>query len=105
MESYFNWSKVYCVAHEQGNYFIFTVEYGQQKHAGVMLPANVDDIWNMAGSRLVQAISTLGDQAASSHDQVVQQLKDWTAQNLKGKFTIQETDEMGWPPLDEEFMA
>ncbi len=99
MQEYFRWSKVYCIAHEQGSYLLFTVEYGDGKHTGVMLPAVVDDIWNMAGSRVMDTICAEQSAAAASHEEVLRQFREWTAQNLKGRFSIDEVEAMIPPPL------
>ena len=98
MNEFFNWSKVYSVTHAQGSYLIFTVEYGKRKHAGVILPANMDDIWNMAGSRLIDLINT-GQGGAATEEEVVEQLNGWMMQNLKGQFAIRHEEGM-IPPLD-----
>ena len=97
MHEYFKWSKVYNVAHEQGGYFIFTAEYGQNHHTGVILPACIDDIWNMAGSRLIQTIS-MEQQGAQSHEEVLHRLNSWVSINLKGQFKIELNEGMAPPP-------
>ncbi len=98
MEAPFKWSKVYSVSHEQGKYFIFTAEHGAGKHTGVMLPAVMDDIWNMAGSRLMSTIA-FEQRPATTHDEVLQRLSSWTSQNLIGKFVIVPAEAMV-PPAD-----
>jgi hypothetical protein len=100
MNEFFSWSKVYSVTHAQGSYLIFTITYDKEKHAGVILPACVDDIWNMAGSRLMEMINS-GQAGASSDEEVVAQLNEWMAQNLKGKFSIQPAENM-YPPMEFE---
>lgn len=100
MNEYFNWSKVYSVSHTQGSYLIFTVAYGRDAHAGVMLPAAMDDIWNIAGSRLIEKISSQVS-PASSDEEVLCELNAWISQNLKGKYTIEPVDNM-YPPLEFE---
>jgi hypothetical protein len=100
MHEYFKWSKVYNVAHEQGGYFIFTAEFGQDAFAGVLLPACVDDIWNMAGSRLIQTIN-IKEEVASSHDEVIQRINSWMSINLNGEFKIELNEGMAPPPETE----
>jgi hypothetical protein len=99
MNTYFNWSKVYSVTHAQGSYLIFTAEYGKKNFTGVILPANMDDIWNIAGSRLIDKISN--EQPAASDEEVLRNMNNWMAQNLKGKFAIEPMEGM-YPPLEVE---
>ncbi|MBS1615346.1 MAG: hypothetical protein JST06_04425 [Bacteroidetes bacterium] len=96
MNEYFNWSKVYQVSHSQGSYTIFTAEYGKGYHAGVILPSAMDDIWNMAGSRMMQIIET-EQRPAHSQESVLMRLTDWLGQNLKGQFVIREDTRMEAP--------
>jgi hypothetical protein len=103
MNEYFNWSKVYSVSHEQGNYFIFTIEYGKKNHAGIMLPSAMDDIWYIAGSRLIEIIDK-EQAAANSHEEVLDSLNKWMSQNLRGKFAIEQVEGM-YPPLELEAEA
>lgn len=100
MNEYFNWSKVYSVTHSQGSYFIFTAAYGSEARAGVMLPASMDDIWNIAGSRLIEKIT---HQVAPprTDDEVLREMNRWISQNLKGSFTIEPVDNM-YPPIEFE---
>jgi hypothetical protein len=100
MNEYFNWSKVYSVSHAQGNYFIFTIEYGEKNHAGIMLPATMDDIWYIAGSRLIDIIGK-EEVAANSHEEVLDGLNNWMSQNLRGKFSIAPVEGM-YPPMELE---
>jgi hypothetical protein len=101
MNEYFSWSKVYQVAHTQGNYYIFTAEFGEGRHAGIILPAGMDDIWNMAGSRLMQAIDH-DPRQAHSHESLLLRLSDWLSRNLKGEFVIRHDSRMV-PPVEEDF--
>jgi hypothetical protein len=100
MNEYFSWSKVYQVTHAQGSYFIFTAEYGEGRHAGIILPAAMDDIWNMAGSRLMQVIEN-EPHPPHSHDCLLQRMSDWISRNLKGEFVIRHDTRM-IPPADED---
>jgi hypothetical protein len=100
MNTYFNWSKVYSVTHAQGNYLIFTIEYGRKNYAGVMLPAAMDDIWNIAGSRLIEKMNI--EEGASSDDEVLARLNFWMEQNLSGHFAIQPVENM-YPPIEMEY--
>lgn len=101
MNELFRWSTVYQLAHAQGTYFIFTAEYGEGRHAGVILPAGMDDIWNMAGSRLMQVIDS-EERPPHSHDVLLQRLSDWIGRNLKGEFVIRQDDKM-LPPLEDRY--
>lgn len=101
MQELFKWSNVYQVAHAQGGYFIFTAEYGQNNYAGVLLPDCIDDIWNMAGSRLMHAIS-VEEEGATSHEEVLHRLNSWMSINLKGEFKIELNEGMA-PPPEAEF--
>ncbi len=101
MNEFFNWSKVYQVSHTQGSYTIFTAEYGQGFHAGIILPATMDDIWNMAGSRMMQIIES-EQHPAHSLDIVLQRLSDWIGKNLKGQFVIREDNRMVAPSDEAE---
>ncbi len=98
MEALFKWSKVYTMTHEQGNYYIFTATHGPARHAGVMLPAAMDDIWNMAGSRLMASIAT-EQRPATTHEEVLLRVSSWATRNLIGKFVIAPKEGM-WPPAE-----
>ena len=99
MNEYFNWSNVYSVKHSQGRYLIFTVER-DNNHAGVMLPAGMDDIWNIAGSRLIDKMNST-EGTTSSHDEVLQVLNDWMKRNLVGDFSVELVKDM-YPPIEFE---
>ena len=102
MNEYFNWSKVYSVSHAQGSYLIFTVEYGSNNHAGVILPTCMDDIWYVAGSRLVDIVNQ--GQGAATHEEVLETINSWMSLNLRGKFAVEEAEGM-YPPLELEAEA
>lgn len=102
MNEYFTWSKVYQVSHAQGNFYIFTAEYGDGRHAGIILPTNMDDIWNMAGSRLMQVIEN-ELRPPHSHECLLQRLSDWLSRNLKGQFIIREDITMRAPREEAEW--
>lgn len=99
MNTFFNWSKVYSVTHAQGRYLIFTIEYGKKNYTGVILPEGMDDIWYVAGSRLMEKMNT--DEPAESDEEVLKRLNSWMAQNLNGKFVIEPVEGM-YPPLELE---
>ncbi len=102
MNEYFNWSKVYSVTHTQGSYLIFTIECDKKSYAGVMLPACMDDIWYMAGSRLMEKVNN--QDTVGSPEEVLEALNDWMTTNLKGQFSIEPVENM-YPPIEMEMGA